>query len=572
MASAPGAHAADGTGGAGGVDRDAGRNGAAADESAVTGGEASYGRPDGVRGGFDPVVERMPAYTAPPPTVSPADRAAFERPPGADEAGFAPPPADRLPPRHVNPALPVPPGSVETFGRTRTASAQGFDPAPGTRIDGAARRAESPWWKADARRDPWRDPRSPSWLGRPAIFAAGRLAQLDPDVDVEQDEELPLSNESDVDADSGDKSSASFRRGRGRFGLSGFLLALVVALVAGTIGGGAGYWLAGRAHDSLHNSDVKLAKTATAANRPPGSVADIARRVEPAVVAIAVHTSTVDGIGSGVVIDKGGYILTNNHVVSAAATNNGTLVVTFSTQQTAAAKIVGRDPATDLAVIKVDTTSLTVASLGDSSQLAVGDPVVAIGSPLGLLGTVTSGIVSALDRPVHVSGDSSDTNAVIDAIQTDAAINPGNSGGPLVDAQGAVIGINSAIAALPTTSGSQNGSIGLGFAIPINSARSIAEQLIKTGKAVHATIGLNTRSVTTGSRQGAYIAQVVPGGPADQAGLKAGDVVTVADGSLVTSGDELSVVVARHQPGDTISLRYYRGDNEVDTSVKLGSA
>ncbi len=231
---------------------------------------------------------------------------------------------------------------------------------------------------------------------------------------------------------------------------------------------------------------MKLAKTATAANRPPGSVADIAQRVEPAVVAISVHTSTVDGIGSGVVIDKDGYILTNNHVVSAAATDSGTLVVTFSNQQTATAKIVGRDPMTDLAVIKVDPTSLTVATLGDSSKLAVGDPVVAIGSPLGLLGTVTSGIVSALDRPVHVSGDSSDTNAVIDAIQTDAAINPGNSGGPLVDAQGAVIGINSAIATLPSTSGGQTGSIGLGFAIPINIARTIAQQLISTGKAVHA--------------------------------------------------------------------------------------
>jgi putative serine protease PepD len=290
------------------------------------------------------------------------------------------------------------------------------------------------------------------------------------------------------------------------------------------------------------------------------------------VVAISVHTSTIDGIGSGVVIDKTGYILTNNHVVSAAATDNGALTVTFSNEQTASAKIVGRDPTTDLAVIKVETSSLTVATLGDSSKLAVGDPVVAIGSPLGLVGTVTSGIVSALDRPVHVSGDESDTNAVIDAIQTDAAINPGNSGGPLVDAQGAVIGINSAIATLPSTTGDQNGSIGLGFAIPINSARDIAQQLIKTGKAVHASIGLNTRSVTDGTRQGAYIAQVVPGGPGDKAGLKAGDVITLADAALVTSGDELSVIVARHQPGDTISVRYFRGAIESTVSITLGSA
>ena len=275
---------------------------------------------------------------------------------------------------------------------------------------------------------------------------------------------------------------------------------------------------------------MKLAKVGTAANRPPGSIADIAQRVEPAVVSISVQTASLQGVGSGVVIDKGGYILTNNHVVSAAATT-GTITVTFSDNTTVAAKIVGRDPLTDLAVIKVDTDKLTVASLGDSSKLAVGDPVVAIGSPLGLMGTVTAGIVSALDRPVHVSGDESDTNAVIDAIQTDAAINPGNSGGALVDAQGAVVGINSAIATLPSSGTTQNGSIGLGFAIPINSARDIATQLIKTGKAVHASIGLNTRAVTDQtSRKGAYIAQVIPGGPGDKAGLKAGDVITLADG------------------------------------------
>ncbi len=346
-----------------------------------------------------------------------------------------------------------------------------------------------------------------------------------------------------------------------------------MALVAGAIGGGAGYWISERSHNALTNPDVKLAKTATAANRPAGSVADIAQRVEPAVVAITVQTSTVEGIGSGVVIDKNGYILTNNHVVSAAATDNGTLVVTFSNQQTASAKIVGRDPMTDLAVIKVDSTSLTVATLGDSSKLAVGDPVVAIGSPLGLLGTVTSGIVSALDRPVHVAGEqTSDTNAVIDAIQTDAAINPGNSGGPLVDAQGAVIGINSAIATIPSTSSGQTGSIGLGFAIPINSARTIAQELINTGKAVHASIGLATAPVTTGTRNGAKIKQVVPGGPGDKAGLKADDVITLADGTLINSADQLSVVVGQHKPGDVISVKYVRGSAESTVSVTLGSA
>jgi S1-C subfamily serine protease len=529
---------------------------------------SEFARPDGVWSSFDPVAAPVVSYTPPPPTVSPQERAVFGRPPGAP--AFAPPTADRLPPRHINPAPPVLIGSAETFGRTQSATAAGFDPLPGTRIAPAGRPAESPWWKQDAHRDPWRDPRSDSWLGRPAIFTGGRIEQLDPDADTEIDEAdliAPVDDETGADTD-------KHRRGgpRGRFGLSGLMLALIVALVAGAIGGGAGYWIAGRAHDALHNPDIKLAKTAPAITRAPGSVADIAQRVEPAVVAIAVHTSTLDGIGSGVVIDKGGYILTNNHVVSAAATDNGQLTVTFSNNQTASARIVGRDPVTDLAVIKVESTSLTVASLGDSSTLAVGDPVVAIGSPLGLLGTVTSGIVSALERPVHVTGDESDTNAVIDAIQTDAAINPGNSGGPLVDAAGAVIGINSAIAALPTASGGQKGSIGLGFAIPINSARTVADQLIKTGKAVHPTIGLNTRSVTDGSRQGAYVAQVLPGGPGEKAGLKTGDVITLADATLIISADQLSVVVQRHQPGDVIKLRYFRGASEVDVSLTLGTA
>jgi S1-C subfamily serine protease len=528
--------------------------------------DTEFARPAGIDGPFAQPDEPVPAYQPPPPTVPPEVAEVFGRPAGA--GAYAPPPETRLAPQHVSP-LAAPAGSIELFGPTPTAI-DGFDPVPGTRLVTTGRPPESPWWKADAHRDPWRDPRSPAWLGRPAIFEAGRPEQVDPDIDIEHNDELPLAP---AEPDEEDKTG---RTPRGRFGWSALVLGLIVAVVAGVIGGGAGYLLADNIHQSLHDSDVKLATIATAANRPPGSVADIAKRVEPAVVAISVHTSTIDGIGSGVVIDKNGYILTNNHVVSAAATGtDASLSVTFSNQQTVSAKIVGRDPTTDLAVVKVDNSSLTVAALGDSSKLAVGDPVIAIGSPLGLQGTVTSGIVSALDRPVHVSGDSSDTNAVIDAIQTDAAINPGNSGGALVDAQGAVIGINSAIATLPSVGTEQNGSIGLGFAIPINSARSIAEQLIKTGKAVHATIGLNTSAVTDGStRQGAYIKQVIPGGPGDKAGLKAGDVITVADGALVTSGDELSVVVERHQPGDTISIRYFHANTNTEStiSVTLGSA
>jgi S1-C subfamily serine protease len=525
--------------------------------------EDEFSRPDGIFGSFAPPPPE-PAYTAPPPTVSPEERATFSRPPGGAE--FAPLPGERMPPRRGVDAPPVPPGAGATFGRT-VSGADGFDPAPGTRIAPAGKRTESPWWKADAIRDPWRDPGSPSWLGRPAVLASGQLAQLDPLEDIEFDEE---DYSPPVEDEAAPEEKKSRRVRVGRFGLSGFALALVVALVAGALGGGIGYFLSERAHNFLHNKDVSLAKTDTPANRPKGSVAEIVQRVGPAVVSIDVRTSDVQGTGSGVVIDKGGYILTNNHVVSSAA-SSGTILVTFTDQDSVPARIVGRDPLTDLAVIKVDYDKLTVATLGDSSTLAQGDPVIAIGSPLGLRNSVSAGIVSALDRPVPVSGSETDTNAVLDAIQTDAAINPGNSGGALVDAAGAVVGINSAIASLPSTGSGQSGSVGIGFAIPINEARTVATQLIQTGKATHASIGINGSAVTDGTRQGAYVTQVVPGGAADKAGIKAGDVITVADSTLITSAAQLTVVVQKHKPGDVIKVRYYRGSAEKDVDVTLGT-
>jgi S1-C subfamily serine protease len=305
-------------------------------------------------------------------------------------------------------------------------------------------------------------------------------------------------------------------------------------------------------------------------SRPPGSVADIAKRVSPSVVQIDVRGATEAGTGSGVVISKQGYILTNNHVVSVAAAKGGSIRVVFSNETIDNATLVGRDPTTDLAVIKVSHTPLTVAALGRSSTVAVGDPVMAIGSPLGLQGTVTTGIVSALNRAVHVDGDGSDTNAVIDAIQTDAAINPGNSGGALVNSAGAVVGIPSAIASLGATSGGQSGSIGLGFAIPIDEARTIATELIKTGKAVHASLGLTSRSVTDGVRLGAYVLQINPGGPAAKAGLKVGDVVKLAGGRLIETADDLTLVVGQHKPGDKISVRFVRGAKEHTVTVVLG--
>jgi S1-C subfamily serine protease len=466
---------------------------------------------------------------------------------------------------------PVPRALADAFAPTPSAAA-GFDPAPGSRIPPAAAAPQLPWWKADARQDPWRDPRSGFWLGHGAVYQRGQPEQLLPELArAVDDPELPPApgGEDEEELDTG-------RAGprRTRFGLQALLSALAVALVAGGIGGGVGYWLTHSADNALHRADVHLAETGTPANRPPGSVAAIAARVGPAVVSIAVTTSSEYSVGSGVVIDKHGDVLTNNHVIAQAATGqDSSITVTFSDEATAQAKIVGRDPISDLAVIKVPSAQLTVASLGNSATLAVGDPVIAIGSPLGLEGTVTSGIVSALGRAVHVSNEDGTSDAYLDAIQTDAAINPGNSGGALVDASGAVVGINSAGRfGVSDGTGGQTPVSGIGYAIPINYARRIAEQLIETGTAEHGSIDAQGRSVTDGSQQGAYLVQVHPGGAAAQAGLVNGDVIVVADGKAILNYDQLVVIVQEHQPGDQITVTYFHGNQKRTATVTLGSA
>ncbi len=520
-------------------------------------GDEAFARPEGVDDSFAPRPE-PPAYSPPPPTVSPEERAVFGRPPGAAE--FAPLPGERIPPRHQAPDV-VPPSYAAAYAPPPGADS-GFDPAPGSRIAPGARRPEYPWWKQDAASDPWRDPSSPFWLGSGAVFTGGRPSQLDPSDDTEVSE----GDEPVVPQEEPTPDVAPVRGGR--FGIRALLLALVVALVAGLLGGGVGYLLTKRTDGLLTKGDVTLGRTGTPANRPPGSVADIAARVGPSVVSIAVTTANEYAVGSGVVIDANGYVLTNNHVVSAAQ-SDGTIVVTVSNEATARAKIVGLDPVSDLAVLKVPTQNLTVAALGDSDKLAVGDPVVAIGSPLGLQGTVTTGIVSALDRAVHVPGENGESDAYLDAIQTDAAINPGNSGGALVGADGAVVGINSAAAVGTVTGGTV--PLGIGYAIPINYARDIAQQLIRTGKAVHASLGAQGRTATDGRHVGAYLVQVAPGGPADKAGLANGDVVVVADGKPIVSYDQLVVIVQRHKPGEKLDLTYFHEAAQKTATVTLGS-
>ena len=423
---------------------------------------------------------------------------------------------------------------------------------PGGR-PGPRRTSAGPWWKSDAAADPWRDPLAPASLGRPAEYAE------------QEDTEGPLQ----VDA-----------QGRRRLRLGDVsvpvaVLAVLSLLFVAALGGTLSWYLGRTASESpLLTADTQLSEVSPGTSRAPGSVADIAQQVGPAVVSIEVRVGESGATGSGVVVDAdNGYIVTNNHVVSGADGVDGAEVrAVFSDGSGSSARIVGRDPASDIAVIKVEKPGLVAASLAAAGSVVVGDPVVAIGSPLGLAGTVTSGIVSALDRPVRLSGEGSDTNAVISAIQTDAPINPGNSGGALVDGTGAVIGINTAIASLGGN-GTTGGSIGLGFAIPIDTARDIAEQLIGTGTAVHASLGVQARSVTDGTRDGALVVNVEPGSPAEAAGIEEQDVVIAVDGTPVGSSEELQVAVDSKSPGDTVVVELVRdGGSSTEVQATLIAA
>jgi len=335
---------------------------------------------------------------------------------------------------------------------------------------------------------------------------------------------------------------------------------VVLALVAGLLGG----ILGGDATKGLISSGVNLVSSTSTIERSPDSVAGLSARVLPSVVSIETMSSDGGSTGSGFVIDPNGYLLTNNHVVAGALT----IKVMLNDGREFAAKILGRDESYDLAVLKIPATGLKALQFGDSDKVQVGDPVIAIGSPLGLSGTVTQGIISAKNRPV-TAGDNNSSTSFISALQTDAAINPGNSGGPLVDATGAVIGVNSAIASLGNAGSSQAGSIGLGFAIPINQARKTADQLIKNGKATYPVIGVAVdMNYNSG---GALIAKkataILPGGPAAKAGLQPGDLITAIDGMKINTPEELIVEIRTHNVGDEVTITYLRG--KTTGNVKL---
>ncbi|WP_443078610.1 trypsin-like peptidase domain-containing protein [Streptomyces sp. NBC_01497] len=362
--------------------------------------------------------------------------------------------------------------------------------------------------------------------------------------------------------------------------LRGLSAALLFALVTGVLGGAVGAYLEHRDGDA----DTVLPQEArNDAGRAPTSVAGIAASALPGVVTLHVSGKDEAGTGTGFVLDRQGHILTNNHVVALAG-SGGEISVTFGNGRTADAKLVGKDGGYDLAVVQVKgITGLKPLELGNSDNVRVGDPVVAIGAPFDLSNTVTSGIISAKDRPITAGGESSAAGDVsyVDALQTDAPINPGNSGGPLVDAHARVIGINSAIRAADSGTsgdGAQAGSIGLGFAIPVNQAKRVAEELISTGKATHPVIGvtLDTGYQGDGARVGAKAADGGPaveaGGPAARAGIRSGDLITAVDGEAVHSDQELIVKIRAHRPGDRLTLTVRRAGTARTARLTLGSA
>ncbi|MEU6044228.1 S1C family serine protease [Streptomyces griseus] len=373
---------------------------------------------------------------------------------------------------------------------------------------------------------------------------------------------------------------AGGKNGKSRAG--GLVAAVAVAaLVAGGIGGALGYWAADRNDNgsSGNSTTISASDTPRDLKRPAGTVAGVAAKALPSVVTIDAQGGDGEGgTGTGFVYDKEGHILTNNHVVASAA-ESGELSATFSDGKKYAAEVVGRAQGYDVAVLKLKNppAGLTPLPLGNSESVAVGDSTIAIGAPFGLSNTVTTGIISAKNRPVASGDGQSNKNSYMSALQTDASINPGNSGGPLLDATGAVIGINSAIQSTGGGLGqSQAGSIGLGFAIPINQAKNVAEQLIKTGKPVYPVIGATvTMEEKTGgaaiSAEGAGgTPAVTPDGPAAKAGLRAGDVITKFNDTVIDSGPTLIGEIWTRKPGEKVTLTYERDGKTATAEVTLG--
>jgi putative serine protease PepD len=362
--------------------------------------------------------------------------------------------------------------------------------------------------------------------------------------------------------------------GKTRWGLVSALL-LIVAVIVGAGSTAVTYALVHHADKATPSAGLSGSTQTAPSPKPDGTVAAAAAALNPTV---NVTNGNQGGTGSGIVIKSDGYILTNNHVVtldSQTQAGANQITVTLPDGSTTAATVVGTDPSDDLAVIKVAAANLTSAAFASSAALVVGQTVVAMGAPLGLSNTVTSGNVSALARPVATGSGTS--GSIFDAIQTDAAINPGNSGGPLVDLNGHVVGVNSAIAGTGAgSSGAQSGNIGIGFAIPADEASRIATELITTGKATHAVLGISVNGAQTNtgptSATGAKVAAVQPGSPAEQAGIRAGDVITQIGKQRIDDSVGAIAATRSHAPGTTVAVTVQSSGQSKTVSVTLGSA
>jgi len=388
--------------------------------------------------------------------------------------------------------------------------------------------------------DPWRDPAAAAALGTPAF---DKPVQTAPGASI------------------GKLGVRDVLFG-GRVSYTALAVLGIMALLIGVAGGWVGRKTA-EVVEAFTTSKVTLS-TSDGGEVPAGRFAQVAASVADSVVTIEAKSDESGAQGSGVVVDGRGYVVTNNHVISEAAASPSKfkLTVVFNDGKEVPANLVGRDPKTDLAVLKVDNVdNLTVAKFGDSDKLRVGEEVIAAGAPLGLRSTVTSGIISALNRPVPLSGEGSDTDTVIDAIQTDASINHGNSGGPLIDMNSEVIGINTAGKSL------SDSASGLGFAIPVNEVKATVETLIKDGKVSHPTLGLSARSVSNDLASGAQVANVKAGGAADKAGIKENDVVVKVGNRQVADADEFVVAVRQLKIGQDAPIEVMREGRKVVLTV-----
>ncbi|MGC5018689.1 S1C family serine protease [Micromonospora sp. DT47] len=404
---------------------------------------------------------------------------------------------------------------------------------------GAPGGATSPWW-SDALADPWRDPYAPAAVVIPTAPAPGTAPE-------------PVS---DPDAP-------------GRPTLRQLLLVpLIIALLAGTLGGALGYAFAVRGGAGAGVALGARPEAPALAQRRPESLAGVAEKVLPSVVTVRVASLGGTSEGSGFIVSADGHVITNDHVVAGGI---GKASVVFNDGSIAPATVVGQDPESDIAVIKVKRSGLRPVEFGDSDALAVGDPVLAIGSPLSLANTVTAGIVSALDRTMQ-AGEPGGPVRYYAAIQTDAAVNHGNSGGPLVDSAGRVIGVNSTIKSL-VAEGHEAGNIGLAFAIPINQAKRVTQDIIGTGKARRTVIGAQVGGTgsATAAGSGVRLAAVEPSGPAAGAGLRAGDVILKLNGRPMTEPADLIALVRKFAPGSVVTVEYRRGANRQNASVTLAA-